>query len=446
MAPTISIATPVSPATFYVPGTLSLKVNAADSDGTVAKVDFYNGAALLGTVTQAPFTYAWSNPGVGAYTIKAKATDNKGATTTSAALALTVKAAPVPTVSVTAPVQNARFVAPAAITLTAAAAVTGDTISKVEYISSGSVIGTASAAPYTVNLTNVAAGNYNVSAKATGALGGTATSALINLVVANNVAPTVTLSTSQSGATAPAVVILNAVAADSDGTVAKVEFFNGATLLGADTQAPYSFVWNNVAAGTYAITARATDNLGLATTTAVGSVTVGVAAVPDTTQVFYIHSDQINTAREITNAAGAKVWEADPEPFGANLPNENPVGQGKFTYNVRFPGQYYDKETGLHYNYNRDYDPQTGRYLQSDPIGLKGGLNTFAYVENGPISNTDPFGLQIVPTPLGPLPLPPPVLIPPGRPPIDPWDDTYTETRSRTRPEGAKRSRYTERS
>ena len=90
--------------------------------------------------------------------------------------------------------------------------------------------------------------------------------------------------------------------------------------------------------------------------------------------VFYIWADHLNTPRVVSDAANQVRWEwANANPFGAHLPNENPGGAGAFNFNLRFPGQYYGGETGLHYNYFRDYDPGIGRYVQSDPIGLKGG-------------------------------------------------------------------------
>jgi RHS repeat-associated protein len=111
----------------------------------------------------------------------------------------------------------------------------------------------------------------------------------------------------------------------------------------------------------------------------------------------YIYADHINTARVITRASdNVMVWRWDhADPFGVALPNETPAGATRFSYNLRFPGQVFDAESGFHYNYFRDYDPGTGRYLTSDPIGLKGGINTYGYVLGNPVSYTDPKGLFV---------------------------------------------------
>jgi RHS repeat-associated protein len=105
--------------------------------------------------------------------------------------------------------------------------------------------------------------------------------------------------------------------------------------------------------------------------------------------VYYFHNDHIGTPQVLTDDAQAVAWKAAYTPFGAAVPSiqtvENPF---------RFPGQYYDAETGLHYNYFRYYNPQTGRYITPDPIGLEGGVNLFSYVENNPMRLVDPWGLR----------------------------------------------------
>src|SRR5262249_8843061 len=115
---------------------------------------------------------------------------------------------------------------------------------------------------------------------------------------------------------------------------------------------------------------------------------------PSGFSVFYVWPDHLGTPRQVSDVNNQSRWEwAHNDPFGNNVPNENPGGLGTFTYNLRFPGQYYDAETGKHYNYYRDYDSSLGRYLQSDPIGLDGGLNTFGYVSANPLAFIDPRGL-----------------------------------------------------
>jgi RHS repeat-associated protein len=208
-----------------------------------------------------------------------------------------------------------------------------------------------------------------------------------------NVLPQVKILSVESNGASPATIKLDADATDSDGSIAKVEFFSGTTLIGTAMQAPFTFTWTGAAAGAYSVTAKATDNLGASSVTVATSVVVGSSPA----KAYYVHSDQIDTAKLITNDAGQAVWKSDLEPFGANLPDENPQRQGAFVFNNRFPGQYSDRETGLHYNFHRDYDPQTGRYVESDPIGLSGGINTYGYVEGNPTSNVDPSGLFVAP-------------------------------------------------
>ena len=123
------------------------------------------------------------------------------------------------------------------------------------------------------------------------------------------------------------------------------------------------------------------------------------AATPSSpaSNIAFVHVDHLNTPRLLTNDQGQTVWRWDQaEPFGVNVADENPSGLGAYEMPMRFPGQYFDKETNLHYNYFRDYDSVIGRYAEADPIGLLGGINPYAYVRGSPIMLVDPRGLQAV--------------------------------------------------
>jgi RHS repeat-associated protein len=109
---------------------------------------------------------------------------------------------------------------------------------------------------------------------------------------------------------------------------------------------------------------------------------------------YYVHADHLNTPRLVTDTSNNIRWKWESDPFGSTIPNENPSVLGLFAYNLRFPGQQYDAVVGLHYNYFRDYDPAVGRYVESDPIGLMGGLNTYLYASATPSSLSDPSGMN----------------------------------------------------
>ena len=108
--------------------------------------------------------------------------------------------------------------------------------------------------------------------------------------------------------------------------------------------------------------------------------------------LYYVHSDHLDTPIALTDEAGAVQWQASYTPFGKATIQVNNIDN-----NIRFPGQYYDAESGLQYNYFRDYDPEIGRYIQSDPLGLFDGANTYGYVHQNPIMNYDPKGLYCIP-------------------------------------------------
>jgi len=107
--------------------------------------------------------------------------------------------------------------------------------------------------------------------------------------------------------------------------------------------------------------------------------------------LYHYLNDRLGTPEILTDAAGTVVWEAWYEPFGkAHI---HPGSKG--VNNHRFPGQYFDQETGLHYNYHRYYDPRTGRYITPDPIGQRGGINLYPYASNNPVNASDPYGLFV---------------------------------------------------
>lgn len=290
--PTVAITSPLGGAKFLAPASITVTASAASTSSTIKKVAFYAGSTLIGTDTTSPYSVSWSNVPAGSYVLKAVATDGLNLSTTSATVSISVTTATtatVPVVSLTSPANGATFAAPASITATAQASEPGGAINSVVLFLVGSDSPkTVYTAPYSATWQSMPAGSYAMYALATDKAGITTKSAPINITIGNsttttssssiitNKPPTVAITAPANGTTyiAPGTVYLTANAADSDGTISKVDFYAGSTLVGSTTRAPYAGTWSNVTAGSYSMTAVATDNSGAVTRSAAVNLTV----------------------------------------------------------------------------------------------------------------------------------------------------------------------------
>jgi hypothetical protein len=278
--PLVSITAPANGATFVAPASVTIGATASVSGATLAKVEFYRDGVLLATDTTAPYGHAWTNVAAGTYALTAKAYDSAGGTATSAAVGITVKPNVPPTVSLTAPANNAVLTAPATINLAANAADSDGTIARVEFFNGTTRLATDTAAPYAHAWTNVAGGTYTLTAKATDDKGAVTTSAPVTVIVNRPPATAITAPANNAVLVAPVNLTVTASASDADGTVSKVEFFRNGTLAATDTASPYSFAWSNVPLGTHTLTSKATDNRGATTMSAPVTFTVNANVAP----------------------------------------------------------------------------------------------------------------------------------------------------------------------
>ena len=284
-SPAVSITSPVEAASFTAPANMTITATASDVDGSINKVEFYNGTTLIGTDNTSPYSFDWTNIAAGSYALTAKATDNSGLPTTSIPVNIVVN---VPNTNGYCGTAFSKDYDYKVVTVGDAVTFTFHPLQPILgsnaafiYIregASGAYPGyamTASGADfiYTKTITNNTPlsiyftyntppmGERNSSANPHSYTVGTNCTGIIG------VAPTITITSPTNNATftEPSNITINATAADADGTVSKVEFYNGATLLGVDNTSPYSFTWTNVAAGNYTISAKATDNSGFTT-------------------------------------------------------------------------------------------------------------------------------------------------------------------------------------
>jgi RHS repeat-associated protein len=168
---------------------------------------------------------------------------------------------------------------------------------------------------------------------------------------------------------------------------------NGQSSLSVQDQSSPGRKWRKL--GTYTFSGEGSEYIEVSDlggkTAADGIRLVELVSPPaePTAALYYIHNDHLGTPQILTDPNGTVAWSADYQPFGEVTINTNSI-----VNNLRFPGQYFDEETNLQQNYFRDYDPRLGRYVQSDPIGLAGAINTYAYVDSSPLIYFDEEGLQ----------------------------------------------------
>ncbi|MBL8347901.1 MAG: hypothetical protein JNN03_20880, partial [Rubrivivax sp.] len=374
IAPTVALDAPLANTTVAAGAAVRITATASDTDGSVTRVEFYDGSAKLGEDTTAPFEYLWSGATEGVHTVTARAVDNAGAVSLSASVLLAVAApapapAPTPTpaappapnqapaVTLVSPTAAFKPNAPATFTLAANAADSDGHIAKVEFFKvdpaapvydASTRVGLASATetPPTYRLqTTQGAGNHTFVARATDNLGATSTSASAQVVV--NALPTVSLISPQAQAIVVpgTVVTLRATASDPDGSIGKLEFLlDGSMLLGAGTRVgttdEYTMTWSTTVQGAYSFTARATDNDGAQQSTASVAVNVPANALP----AVSLDDPVAGTNAPTTLALAASA--SDPD--------------GRVT-SVEF----FNGGTSLGFG---TLDPSTGRYRRSVPV------------------------------------------------------------------------------
>jgi len=262
ISPSVVITSPSNESDFLAPASLTINVNATDADGSISKVEIFNGAIKLGEKTSNPWSFTWNNVPVGDYTLTAVATDNLGTNKTSEVVIVHVQNNIAPAVVITAPTDGSEFLAPASLTINANATDTDGSISKVEFFNGATKLGEKTSSPWSLTWNDIPVGDYTLTAVATDNLGVNTTSEAVNVHVQNNIAPAVVITAPTDGSEflAPTDINITASASDADGSISKVEFFNGATKLGEKSSSPWSLTWNDVPVGIYYLTAVATDN------------------------------------------------------------------------------------------------------------------------------------------------------------------------------------------
>ena len=404
--PTVTITAPASNAQLTMPGPFTLSATATDANpgGSISKVEFLVNNAVVGSTAASPYKFSWTPAAVGTCSIAARATDNLGGVTTSAAVSVTV--ANGPTVTLTAP-SPGKSVSPGTAVSVVANPVTdtadGRGVANVVLAaknSAGSTVWSVTIGgcsnncagggnPFVGTFTPSVAGGYILTATVTDTGGATAVSPSVTLFA--GAPPSVSVTSDRSTYLTPATIHLTATATDPYGTVQSVVFYSNGSQVGAGTAGgtnTWLLTYSNNVAGTYAITAQATDNLGFTATSA--PLTISIVQSGSTT--VYYHNDFEGSPLAATDAQGNVVWHETYAPYGERYLNQDTATRNGLWYN----GKPTEDSSGLSYYGGRWYNPVMGRFYSADPQRFKDSnplsFNRYAYANNNPYRFVDPNG------------------------------------------------------
>jgi hypothetical protein len=320
--PSVVLSSPANGSSVGVNTPQTLIATASATSGFVTKVEFLINGANFGISTVFPYTQPWTPTAPGTYSLTARMTDSLGNVANSAVSVVTVTTSTPPTVSLTNPVNGSSYIVGAALNLAANATDPDGSITQVSFFVNGVGIGSDLTSPYTASWAPGSVGTYTLTARATDNSGNITTSAPVLVTIGANAAPTIAITSPSAGLSFSLGnnVLIAAAAADSDGTVTSVQFFANGLSIGSASSSPYSLSWKPSGAGTFALTAVATDNAGNSTTSAVVSVAVTSSSAP---------------AVSITNpATGAIFGVGTIVPLNATVNGGNgPISQVQFFIN-----------------------------------------------------------------------------------------------------------------
>ena len=350
IAPKVTLA--ATPGSMTTGGPVTLTATASDDDGTIANVKFYEGTALIATVTTAPYTYVYNTTSAKIYRFHAVAADNLGLTSTSPEVPVSVGQLTNIAPKVTLTASPGSLAAPGMVTLNATASDDDGTIQRVSFFVNGNKIVDVTTPPYTTTYTTTSNAIYKFTAQAVDDKNLTTTTADVNVSVGQttNIAPKVSLSVASTQISFPGTASMTATATDDDGTIARVRFYQNGTLRGDVTTPPYTFNYTTTVPGVYKFKAIAIDNRNASTSTAEIDVTSGNAQqlnkkpsvtlslsstlvqAPATVTLSVSASDTDGTVQKVQfYRNGAKIGEKLATPFTFT---DTITGNGQVAYHA----------------------------------------------------------------------------------------------------------------